>query len=293
AAGTLLVGSADRRVLEDVVRPLGLSARSVRSNPRTLRLVRPRVGLYRSWLAAIDEGWTRYVFEREMNVGYETLRDGDVRKGALRRRFDAVVLPAQSSRALREGHQPGSMPPAYTGGLGDEGACALRSFVEEGGTLLALDAACDFAIEALRLPVTNVLSGGEESGVVCPGSILETRPDRSSPLTAGLPDPLPVWFEGSPAFETQMGTVLARYQADEPLLSGLLVGAARLRGRAALVEVPLGRGRVVLVGFRAQYRAQSRVTYPVLLNALYLSAALPASGSPQAAARARRSDSGN
>jgi hypothetical protein len=71
-----------------------------------------------------------------------------------------------------------------------------------------------------------------------------------------------VWFEGSPAFETtrRHGRSL-RYCRRDPLLSGFLLGGERLRGRSALVEVPLGRGRVVLFGFRPQYRAQSRVTY--------------------------------
>jgi glutamine amidotransferase-like uncharacterized protein len=84
-----------------------------------------------------------------------------------------------------------------------------------------------------------------------------------------------VWFEGSPAFEVESGTVLARYDDADPLLSGWLLGGERLRGRAALVEATLGKGRVVLFGFRPQYRAQSRVSYVALLNALYLSAARP------------------
>src|SRR5439155_1160644 len=77
------------------------------------------------------------------------------------------------------------------------------------------------------------------------------------PLTAGLGAEAAIWFEESPAFEVEAGTVLARYPDSNPLLSGWLSGGERLSGKAALVEVPLGRGRVVLYGFRPQYRAQS------------------------------------
>ena len=167
------------------------------------------------------------------------------------------------------------MPEEYTGGLGNEGVLALRAFVEGGGTLVALDSASLFAIEQLALPVRNALAGVAPTDFYCPGSILGVKADGGQPLAHGLPAQTPVWFEGSPAFEVERGSAVLRYEDDDPLLSGWLLGGARLKGRAALVDVPLGRGRVVLFGFRPQYRAQSRVTYAALLNALYLSAASP------------------
>ncbi len=274
-AGTLLVPDSARRLVVPLAGELGLSALAVSADPRALRLRRPRVGLYRSWAPSMDEGWTRFVFEKEMGIAYEELRDRDVRAGRLRARFDAIVLPDQAPALLLNGHAPGSMPEEYTGGLGSPGVAALRAFVEAGGTLVALDSASGFAIDELRLPVRNALAGVEPSAFFCPGSILATRADPAQPLAHGLPETTPVWFEGSPAFEVEKGAVALRYEAEDPLLSGWLLGGARLRGKAALVEVPLGKGRVVLFGFRPQYRAQSRVTYAALLNALYLSAAEP------------------
>ena len=64
--------------------------------------------------------------------------------------------------------------------------------------------------------------------------------------------------------------MIARYptRADDILLSGYLQGAEAIAGRAAAVEVPLGRGSVVMFGFRPQYRGQSYGTFRMLFNAL-------------------------
>ena len=81
-------------------------------------------------------------------------------------------------------------------------------------------------------------------------------------------------FGRGPAFETERdfkGTALARYSRDRsPLASGYLVHAERLQGKAAAVEATYGKGRVILPGFRPQWRGQAHGAYKFFFNALYL-----------------------
>lgn len=273
--GTLLVPQAARARLEPWTRELGIVAHGVAAAPPSLLLHLPRVGLYRSFVASIDEGWTRFVFERQVGVDYETVQDRDVRAGGLKRRFDVIVLPDQPPADIREGHHKGSMPPEFVGGLGADGVASLKTFVDDGGTLVALNAATELVIQDLGLAVTDVLAT-EAPGAAfyCPGAILKTQVEEPDLLTHGLDTSVALWFQNGPAFDVTGGArALIRYPRGEPLLSGWLVGGSRLYGKAALVVVPQGRGRVVLFGFRPQYRAQSWGTYLPLLNAIYSSAA--------------------
>jgi hypothetical protein len=278
APGTLLVPASARRRVEALARELGVEAAAVTASPPALAVRAPRVGLYRSWVPSMDEGWTRFVFEQQTGVEYQTLRDADVRRGGLRDRFDVIVLPDQTAAAIRDGQPRGSVPDEYVGGLGKDGAAALKAFAEAGGTLVALNGSADYAIGVLGLSARDVLLGVPEAEFYGPGSILGVRFAAESPLAHGMDGVVPVWFEGSPAFDAAGATVVARYGDGDPLLSGWLLGGERLKGRAALVEVPVGRGRAVLFGFRPQYRAQSWGTYVPFLNALYTSAA---SGEPR------------
>jgi hypothetical protein len=222
----------------------------------------------------MDEGWTRWVLTP--CYGFESLDDATARRGNLRAKYDAIIIPDQSPRTILEGYRKGSMPEELTGGLGKEGVRALREFVEQGGTLVTLNAASNFAVEQFGLPVRDVTAGLRRTEFFCPGSILRTVLDTAHPVAAGMTRESVAWVEDSPAYEIKSDPlalprvrIIARYpDAGTPLLSGWLLGAEKIRGKAALVEVGLGQGRVYLFGFRPQYRAQSLATYPLLFNAI-------------------------
>ncbi len=229
-----------------------------------------RIAIYRSNAPSMDEGWTRWVFE-QYRVPFTSVGDREIRAGALNRRFDVIVLPDQSSRLLATG-VTGVYPDSLRGGIGDEGANMLRQFVEAGGTLVAFNRASLYAISILDLPVRDALGEVEASEFYGPGSLLRVELRRTHPIARDMGMEPAIWFEGSPAFEITdpaRATAVASYPAQgDPLLSGWLLGGSRLAGKAALVEVRHGSGRVVLFGFRPQYRAQSVATYGLMWGAM-------------------------
>ena len=234
-----------------------------------------KLGLYKSHVPVMDEGWTRWVLEKE-HYDYASVSDTGVRAPNLISRYKLIVMPDQPRAAILNGYRKGAMPPEYIGGLGAEGVKALREFVEQGGTLVCLNRASDFAIEQFKLPVRDVVDGLPRTDFYVPGSILRIELDTSDPIARGMPRESIAWVENSPVFEIKSDPlallrlkIIAWYPKDkDPLLSGWLLGGDRIKGKAALVEVGLGKGRIILFGFRPQYRGQSLATYPLFFNAI-------------------------
>jgi len=234
--------------------------------PGAVEKRKPRVALYRSWVSNMDEGWTRWMLD-QFGFDYARLTNPEVRKGALRDRFDVIVFPEARAAVMEEGFRAGAMPPDFTGGLTSEGVAALRAFAEAGGTLVFLNDSTEWAIEHLGLPVKNVLAGLSSRDYYCPGSLLNVRLAEGHPLGLGLPRDLTVWNETSPAFEVAAPQAVASYTASGVLASGWLLGEKYIAGRSAVVDAPVGKGRVILFGMRPQYRAQSYQTLKMLFNA--------------------------
>jgi len=244
------------------------------------------IAIYRAAMPAYDEGWTRWLFDSK-TIPYGMLTEKELRKGittfsvgrGVTGKYYTILFPDQAPRQILEGYRAGSMPPELTGGLGEEGVRQLRAFILQGGTVVFLNRASEFAIDQLKLPLRNVVGGLPRTDFYVPGSILRLELDTTNPLAAGMPKDTIAWAENSPVFEVVENAngdvpaenvkIIGRYPEDkDPLLSGWLLGGDRIKGKAALVEVTMGKGRVILFGFRPQYRAQSLATYPLFFNAL-------------------------
>ncbi len=236
--------------------------------------------LYRSYMPSMDEGWTRWVLEeyghripnKTCETAYKSTNNVDILSGNFK---DAkfIIFPDQSPKAMLEGHPKGTMPDEFTRGIGKEGVANLKKFVEDGGTLVFLNRASDFAIEQFNLPIKDVTFGLNRKDFFIPGSILRTELDTNHKIAKGMEKESIAWFENSPAFEILDKTnveIIAKYP-DNPkdiLLSGWALGQEKIAGNAALVQVNIGTGKIILFGFRPQYRGQSLATFPLFFNAI-------------------------
>jgi hypothetical protein len=206
-----------------------------------------------------------------------------MRNGGYEDAVDVMLLPAVEPGVIRDGVRPSAesprspYPPQYAGGVGAEGGEHLREWIRKGGTVVALDSSSGYLIELLDLPVRNVLEEVPRESFYCPGSMLRIDVDTDHPLGFGLRAREAAYFANSPAFQTRVPDprfarrVIARYPEDDQdiLVSGYLKGGERLEKRAAVVELEVGDGKVILIGFRAQHRAQPHRTFKLLFNALY------------------------
>ena len=265
----------------------------------------PKVAVYEPWTASIDAGWTHWLLD-EFHVSHAMIHNQDFRDGGLRQRFDTIILASQSMNSILHGIRSGERPtgrprpenpplvqrPEYSGGIELAGLKALDDFVRAGGTLIAFDAAAELPVQQFPLPIRLLIRTQNSSarssdpiaaGFYCPGSILRISVDASNPVAFGMPKEAYAFSSGGQAFEPSLVPELnkgdrevrtiARYADSNLLASGWVSGERAVLGRPILVEARHGDGKVLLFGFRPQFRGQPFGTFKFILNAVYLGSA--------------------
>jgi hypothetical protein len=246
---------------------------------------KPRVAIYNPWGGALDEGWTRWLLD-QYGFAPKSLHPQEVKSGL--GNVDIFLIPDINPAIIATGRGGGGedgggmryseeLPPEYRGGLEKAGADVVRGFVENGGTLVAFGAGCDYVIQELNVPVRNALAKVSSSDFSVPGSLVRVRVRGDHPVTSGMPSETAIFIDRAMAFDTiAPGSEMKRWvllsypdDARDVLLSGWIAGEERLTRKAAAVAMTYGKGRVVLFGFRPQHRGQTAAAFPMLFNALW------------------------
>ncbi|MCC7434148.1 MAG: hypothetical protein IT363_05640 [Methanoregulaceae archaeon] len=257
---------------------------------------RPRVALWDRYGGSMESGWTRLVLE-QFAFDFEVVYPPDLDRGDLNSKYDCIIFPdgaipgGASGGGGGQGGQGGgaqssiaddpTIPFLYrrrAGAITSRTIAELRKFAENGGHLLCIGSSALNAARQFKLPVESALV--DENGAALPntkffipGSVLRLKANES-PITAGMPEEFDAMFDNSPVFRVTNpdAKVVAFFNSDKPLRSGWAWGQEILKDRAAIVDVPLGKGRVVLYGPEILFRAQPHGTFKLLFNAIFRAA---------------------
>ncbi len=287
--------------LHQLAEELGIDFRGVDQKPRTasLELQPVRIGLWDRYGGSMPSGWVRWILEK-YEFPFEVVFPPQLDEGDLRDRFDVLIfmggaIPSEQDSARnarrRRMPDPETIPEDWRARLGnvtvEKTIPALKQFVERGGTLLAVGSSTSIASH-FELPLGNPLTvkavGGKETRLprekyYIPGSVLRAKADNSHPLAFGLSESLDVYFNNNPVFylppraHLQGVSPVVWFDSAEPLRSGWALGQQYLKDTAAVVAVPLGKGRVFLFGPEITFRAQPHGTFKLLFNGILLAGA--------------------
>lgn len=251
--------------------------------PKATKKIKPiRLGLYKPWRASMDEGWTRWLLE-QFEFDIISVPNDMITSGTILNKLDVLIIVDIDKNTIidpkpgnaREARFYRPLPEKYEGGIGKDGVNQIKSFVKNGGTLITIDGGCQLPVEEFPLPVTNALENVSRSDYNAPGVMLKVNIDTDHPIGWGMPETVAAFVSRSPAFVTSQPfgdvdrTIVARYPEEPLLISGWIKGEKLLQRKAAIVDFKFGKGKVILLGFRVQHRAQPHGTFKLLFNSIH------------------------
>jgi hypothetical protein len=279
----------------------GLTFTGVAAKPAgsSLKLRPVRVGLWDCYGGSVPSGWTRWLLER-YEFPFEIVYAKTLDAGGLLSKFDVLIfpdgaIPGRDGRGIDADCGLGTNAPAeYRGWAGrvtpQTTIPALKRFVEDGGTILAIGKSTAIA-EHFGLPLSSALVERLPDGAsrplprekyYVPGSLLRVAVNVTSPLAYGFEEYADVFFDDSPVFRLDTDAAargvksVAWFASATPLRSGWAWGQRYLEGGVAVVDAAVGKGRVLLFGPEINFRGQSHGTFKWLFNGIYYGTALTA-----------------
>jgi hypothetical protein len=291
--GSFLVGTGATEILKEAVFPLIFSNEIPSAKWQTITF--PRIALVESYIADMDAGWTRYIFDT-YGIGFTVIRPGEFSKGNFAKKFDLFIFPDQNSAILKDGkyklqdeYRLNNYRPEYAKGIGAKGLDSLISFFNKGGKIISwgesvnlFDANLVVKIKSdtdeFRLPFHNISEDPGLKGIICPGSLVRMDLVKGTSLTWGMEEKTGIFYRGNPLFRTSIPRfdmdrrVIGYFGEDELLMSGFLEGKKLLENKPVMVWLKKGKGQMVVMGFSPIFRASMPATYKLLFNSILMPA---------------------
>ena len=301
-------GSPDNlaELLEQQAGELSLTVRGVEELPEvsTHSVEVPRIGFIHTWTSTQDAGWWRFAFDH-YEIPYSYLSTQDL-AGTDLSRFDVIVMPRvrETPQMLVAGTTQAGDPIPWKQteeyrhigvidetddmrpGMGYEGVANLKGFVERGGVFITEGRTAAFPIE---MAITRRVSIRRTRDLVIRGSVVRAEvSDPKSPITYGYENSFPVYFNQAPVFqvnrsvgsyrtpdwikdelwEKEVPRTVVSFSKRNLLMSGMLQGASELTGKPAVVDVPVGKGHVVLFANRPFWRWETHGSHALVFNTM-------------------------
>jgi hypothetical protein len=294
-AGSFIITDAGAmRAARTQVEKLGLEAGMLSAAPTVASHDAdvPRVAIYSNWNGTQELGWYRYTLDA-FNVPYDLIYKERVAKGDLKKDYDVIIMAAQNITKASVMAAAAAKPQPYrksdkykflgmygetddmSGGFGQPGIDAMSDFLTKGGTLIT-------ALQSVRFPIEMGWAGTVDTespaGVNAQKPLIQAeivRPEH--PVFYGWDKKIfPIKFgQGQQVFRVgvaDQGNVLAQFVGgDQSVLSGLMVGADNIKGRAFAVDIPRannGNGRVIMFANNPIYRWQNHGEFNMVFNSI-------------------------
>jgi hypothetical protein len=292
-AGSLIFPASAGAQLKPLVEKYGLTAVAAPANPGvpTHDMPVPRVALFSTWGSTQNVGWVRYAFD-QYETPYDLIFKEQIRGGNLRAKYDVIILPDQARSPskivfdlpVKGKPLPYTQTPEYKslgmygssedirGGMGLEGLVELRKFVAEGGLLITTGTAS--GVPASFGLVDDVTASSVSKNFYAPGPIVQAKVlQPASPIFYGYTEKtMPVRWATNVLLDlpkTAKQYALMEFPGGKKsVMSGFMKSADEVKDRPAIINMPVGSGRVLMFATNPVWRWQNLGEFRMLYNAL-------------------------
>lgn len=277
--------------LSELASTISLKTQPASSLPKGAQTIKPkRIAVWDNYGGTMKSGWMRFVLE-DFNFDYSVIYSSEIDQGDLIKNYDLIIfagtgIPAKLVKK-KTNNNLGNIPEKYHNRVGnfssDHSLPSLEQFIRDGGKVVLLAGSTSLA-KHLGIPQKNPLTKNvngknialKNTEYYIPGSVMNTKVNRSTPQTNGLNDYLSVYFDKSPVFTFSNEAIkeynitpLLSFDSPNPMRSGWALGASHLENTIVTYTATLGNGSLFVSGIEPSFRAQTHGAYKLLFNQLY------------------------